>query len=135
MKKQILEFHTGSCHMTLIIPDALELMPITSMRKFFKFVNQAFWINENSMREFFTFIPEVKDDLREQWNEAGLEFQRQYEDPNFDSAGNHIDDKKERKRIREHNNYYFSKVKAAKSRFDRFEKRIPKLEELRGLYF
>ena len=134
MKKQILEFHTGSSHMTLIVPDALELMPLGNTKKFFKFVNQAFWINENSMREFFTFIPEVKADLREQWNEAGLEFQRQYKDPNFDSAGNRIDDKVERKKRSDRNRYYQSKVKQAKARFDRFEKRIPKLEELKAIY-
>lgn len=134
MKKQILEFHTGSSHMTLIVPDALELMPITNMKKFFRFVNQAFWINENSMREFFSFIPDVKLDLREQWDDASQKFQREYRDPNFDKSGNRIDDKEEREKIRKRNKYYLQKVKSAKTRFEKFEKRIPKLEELKGTY-
>ena len=134
MKKQSLEFNCYSCRMTLNMPVAMEDMPIGNLRKFFKFMDQEYYRNEESTQLFFSYIPEILEDLKDRWGDASIAFQKEYQDPKFDSHGNYISDKEEREKRRNHNKRLMSKVKSAKSRYERFQKKVPKLEELKEQY-
>ena len=134
MLQQSLEFRCYSCRMTLNMPRAMEEMPITNLRKFFKWADQEYWRNEGSTRLFFSYIPEIAEDLKDKWGEASLEAQRDYQDPKFDSHGNYISDKEEREKRRNHNKRLLSRVKAAKARYERFLKKAEKLKELKEQY-
>ena len=134
MKAESLEFRCYGCRMTLNMPVAMEDMTITNLRKFFKFMDQEYWRNEESTQKFFSYIPEILEDLKDKWGEASLTFQKDYQDPKFDSSGNYISDKEEREKRRNHNQRLMNKVKAAKAKYERFQKRVPKLEELKEQY-
>ena len=127
MMERSLLFQCDKCRMTLH-------MPVANLRKFFKWASQDHWRNEISMQQFFSYIPEILDDLKDKWNNAGIEFQRQYKDPKFDSSGNYISDKEVREKRRNHNQRLMNKVKAAKARYERFQKKVPKLKELQEQY-
>ena len=133
MKIRQIEFRRGSCRMALWVPMALEDMPMVNLRKFFKFMGTEF-SNDESTREFFSCIPETEEYLRECWNYESKYFQEQYVDPDFTEKGYRIDDPKERKSRRAHNKRLENRLKEAKGRYDRFQKRIPKLKELQELY-
>lgn len=134
MTERSLEFRRYSCRMTLNMPVAMEEMPITNLRKIFKLMDDEYWRNEESTHLFFTYIPEILEDLKDKWGEESLRFQKEYQDPKFDSSGNYISDKEEREKRRNHNKRLMNKVKAAKARYERFQKRVPKLEELKEQY-
>ncbi len=134
MTERSLEFRRYGCRMTLNMPVAMEEMPITKLRKFFKLVGEEHWRNEESTRLFFTYIPEIQEDLKDKWGRESLKFQKEYQDPKFDSAGNYISDKEVREKRRNHNKRLRNKVKAAKARYEQFQKRIPKLKELQEQY-
>lgn len=108
MTERSLEFRRYGCRMTLNMPVAMEEMPITNLRKFFKLMDEEYWRNEESTRSFFSYIPEILEDLKDKWNEESLKFQKEYQDP--------------------------KKVKAAKARYERFQKKVPKLKELQEQY-
>ncbi len=133
MTERTLDFWHYSCHMSLNMPVAMEEMPLTNLRKFLKLMDADRWRNEENIRTFFTYIPEITEDLKAKWDEASLNFQRDYLDPKY-SAGNYIDDKDEREKRRNHNKRLLNKVKAAKARYERFQRRVPKLEELKEQY-
>ena len=133
MTCQSLEFRCYSCRMTLNMPVAMEEITIANLRKFFKWADQEYWRNEDSTRLFFSYIPEIVEELKSEWDQASLTFQKEYQDPKFKN-GNYINDKEERERRRNHNKRLMSKVKAAKARYERFQKRVPKLEELKSQY-
>lgn len=134
MTERSLEFRRYGCRMTLHMPVAMEEMPITNIRKFFKIMDDEYWRNEESTRSFFTYIPEILEDLKDKWNEASLYFQENYMSPDFDSRGYKITDPEERKRRKTYNNQLMAQVKKAKARYERFQKRVPKLEELKEQY-
>ena len=134
MKAESLEFRCYGCRMMLNMPVAMEDMTITNLRKFFKFMDQEYWRNEENTQKFFSYIPEILEDLKDKWGEASLTFQKDYQDPKFDSSGNYISDKEEREKRRNHNQRLMNKVKAAKAKYERFQKRVPKLEELKEQY-
>lgn len=134
MIRQSLEFRCYSCRMTLNMPVAMEEMTITNLRKFFKFMDQEYWRNEDNTRLFFSYIPEIIEDLKEEWNRKSLDAQKYYQDPKFDAHGNYISDPKERKARQKNNKWWMSKVKAAKSRYERFLKKSEKLKELQKQY-
>ena len=133
MRYQTLEFNCFDCRITLNMPDAMEQITVTKLRKFFKFIDEEFWKNEDSIRDFFTYIPEIQDDLKAQWHEASLRFQHNYQDPNFKN-GVRITDKDERNKRKANNDQLMARVKRAKSRYEAFVKKIPKLEELKATY-
>ena len=85
------------------MPVAMEEMPITNLRKIFKLMEDEYWRNEESTRLFFAYIPEILEDLKDKWGEESLKFQKEYQDPKFDSSGNYISDKEEREKRRNHN--------------------------------
>lgn len=130
---KILEFRCGDCRMTLNLPAALADMPITSMRKFFKWADQEHSQNVDSINAFFAYIPTASEKLKDQWDWAGLEFQKNYLDPKYDK-GSYIKDQKEREKRRNHNERLIRKVRAAKARYERFQKRIAKLKEIQEQY-
>lgn len=134
MIERSLEFNCYRCRMTLNMPIAMEDMTITNLRKIFKFMDQEYWRNEENTHLFFSYIPEVLEDLKGRWGEESRTFQKEYQDPKFDSSGNYISDKEEREKRRNHNKKLMSKVKAAKARYERFQKKIPKLKELQKQY-
>lgn len=134
MTERSLEFRCYRCRMTLNMPVAMEEMPITNLRKFFKYMDQEYWRNEESTHLFFSYIPEILEDLKDKWGQESIRFQKEYQDPKFDSSGNYISDKEEREKRRNHNKRLMNKVKAAKARYERFQKRVPKLEELKEQY-
>lgn len=134
MTERSLEFRRYGCRMTLNMPVAMEEMPITNLRKFFKLMDEEYWRNEESTRSFFSYIPEILEDLKDKWNEESLKFQKEYQDPKFDSSGNYISDKEMREKRRNHNKRLMNKVKAAKARYERFQKKVPKLKELQEQY-
>ena len=131
MREQSLEFRCDRCRMWLNMPCAMETMSITNLRKFFKWANQEYWRNEESTHLFFSYIPEVLEDLKDKWDQESITLQKVYEDPKFDSSGNYISDKDERERRRNHNRQLLSEVKKAKTRYERFLRRIPKLEAIK----
>ena len=120
--------------MTLIIPAAIIEMSLTNLRKFFKWACRWSGDNKEGVHDFFSCIPEVSEHLMDEWNTASIEFQKEYRDPDFDSKGNRITDAKERKSRKAHNNRLLKKVKTAKTNYDKFQKRIPKLKELQDQY-
>lgn len=134
MTERSLEFRRYDCRMTLNMPGAMEEMPITNLRKFFKLLDEEYWRNEESTRLFFAYIPEIQEDLKDKWEQESLKFQKEYQDPKFDSSGNYISDKEMREKRRNHNKRLMSKVKAAKARYERFQKKVPKLKELQEQY-
>ena len=119
--------------MSLCVPITVETMPIANLRKFFKFMG-AELENEDSIREFFSCIPETAEYLRGLWADESRHFQENYRSPEFDERGNYINDKDERKKIWDRNKRLEKKVRDAKARYDRFQKRIPKLKELQEQY-
>ncbi len=133
MKVFSLEFNCFKCHAYLNMPDAIIHMNITAMRKFFKYMDQEYWRNTDSIKQFFSCIPEVSSDLYEAWGDASRTFQKEYQDPNF-KDGVKIMDKVEREKRRCRNKRLMNHVKKAKAEYDRFEKRIPKLKELQEMY-
>ena len=48
MTERSLEFRRYGCRMTLNMPVAMEEMPITNLRKFFKLMDEEYWRNEES---------------------------------------------------------------------------------------
>ena len=134
MIQRSLEFKCHRCQINLNMPTAMEEMSIVNLRKFFKLMNEEYWRNEDSTRLFFSYIPEIQADLRDKWNEESLTFQNEYRDPRFDASGNYIDEKTERDKRRNYNDKLSDRVKAAKARYERFQRRIPKLEELKEQY-
>lgn len=130
MVEKSIPFRCGSCRMTLNMPVAMIEMPITNLRKFFKWVGQEMWRNEESTQQFFSYIPDITEDLKDKWDEASVKFQKEYQDTKFDSHGNMITDKEERKKRKAHNDRLMVKVKTAKATYERFQKRIPKLKEI-----
>lgn len=134
MTERSLEFRRYGCRMTLNMPVAMEEMPITNLRKFFKLMDDEHWRNEESTRLFFAYIPEIQEDLKGKWDEAGIYFQKNYMSPDFDSHGNKITDKKEKKDRKQYNDRLMVKVREAKARYERFQKRVPKLVELKEQY-
>ena len=134
MTERSLEFRHYDCRMTLNMPGAMAEMPITNLRKFFKLLDEEYWRNEESTRLFFAYIPEIQEDLKDKWEQESLKFQKEYQDPKFDSSGNYISDKEMREKRRNHNKRLMSKVKAAKARYERFQKKVPKLKELQEQY-
>ena len=133
MRYKTLEFNCFGCRMTLNMPDAMEEITITKLRKFFRFIDEEFWKNEDSVRDFFSYIPEIQDDLKAQWHEASMRFQHEYQDPNFKN-GERITDKTERDARKASNDRLMERVKRAKTRYEKFVKKIPKLEELKTTY-
>ncbi|MBR0411110.1 MAG: hypothetical protein IJI25_08955 [Eubacterium sp.] len=105
-------------------------MPIGNIRKFFKIITREGWGNEESIRLYFDYIPEIEADFKEQWNIASRDFQEGYQDPRY-KDGDYIIDKRERDRRKYHNAKLMSKVKFAKSRYNKFLKKIPKLEVIK----
>ena len=134
MIERSLEFRRYRCRMYLHMPNAMEHMTITNLRKFFKQFGDEYLGNEESTRSFFSYIPEILEDLKDKWNEESLKFQKEYQDPKFDSSGNYISDKEMREKRRNHNKRLMNKVKAAKARYERFQKKVPKLKELQEQY-
>ncbi len=126
IQKSIL-FKKGDCRISLNIPDALEYMPVKNVKKFCKdMISEV--ENDESFREFFSYIPEIEEKLKQEWDEASLKYQREYRLPDNGR------DKLERDKIRTKNKRLLDKVKAAKARYERFEKRIPLLNELKEQY-
>lgn len=134
MVEKSLPFYFAHCRMTLNMPVAMIEMPIINLRKFFKFVGQEMWRNEESTQQFFSYIPDITEDLKDKWDEASVKFQKEYQDTKFDSHGNMITDKEERKKRKTHNDRLMAKVKSAKAKYERFQKRIPKLKEIQEQY-
>lgn len=117
---------------TLNIPEAVVNLPIVNLRKFFAYTSQEQWRNEESTEAFFSSIPEIAEELKDKWDEASREFQRNYKDPKFDEHGNYITDKEARQRRRFHNKQLMADVKRAKTDYERFQRRIPKLEGIKA---
>ena len=122
-RKQIV-FKKGDCTMALNMPDAMILLPLKETEKFCRDMNV--FGNEEAFREFFSFIPLIKDDLYDEWDQASKDFQKNYQIP----EGTRM----EQKRIKSKNNRWYNKVYQAKSAYDRFEKKIPRLKELEAKY-
>ena len=134
MKSRTVVFQQDQCRMTLIIPAAIIEMSLTNLRKFFKWACRWAGDNKESVHEFFSCVPEVTEYLMGEWNTASIEFQKDYQDPDFDSKGNKIMDAKKKKSRKAHNNILLKKVKTAKANYDKFQKKIPKLKELQDQY-
>lgn len=130
MDKRILVFRVYGCRMTLNVPDALIGMGIGNLRKFFKWA-QKNPENDQSILQFFSYIPETAEYLKEKWADASQEFQREYRDSKFDSHGNYITDKEERNRRQYVNKKLHARVKETKHDYERFVERTKKLEEMR----
>lgn len=134
MMERSLAFVCDRCRMQLNMPVAMEEMPITNLRRFFRLMDQEYWRNEESTRLFFSYIPEIQEDLRSKCEQERLTFQKEYQDPKFDSSGSCIRDKVVREKRRSRNKQLMNQVKAAKARYERFQKKIPKLKELQEQY-
>lgn len=119
--------------MSLCIPEAVENMTIKNLRKFFKLMGFE-PENDDSIRDFFSCIPETEEYLRDLWADESRYFQENYKSPEFDEHGNRIDDPKKSKSIKDHNKRLEKRVRDAKARYDRFRKRIPKLDDLKETY-
>ena len=119
-----------TCHISLNVPIALEEMPIANLRKLFEPILREYGRNRESIEDFFACIPEIEAMLKEEWDTASKVFQQCYQDTRFDGHGHVIMDKDEKARRRASNNRLMRDVKSAKARYNRFKKRIPKLEEI-----
>lgn len=134
MIRQAIEFRCGSCYMTLNIPEAMLQMPISDLRKFFRYMDIDRWRNEEAFKQFFSAIPDVLEGLKAQWEDASRTFQKEYRDPRFDSHGNYRSDKVERAKVKAANDKLYAAVKEAKRKYTAFEKKKARLEELKKLY-
>ena len=133
IEKEVL-FQFDNCRMTLYLPVAMEKMPITNLRKILKWSDQERWRNEDSIRLFFDSIPEISEALKKEWVDASIAFQKEFLSEKFDSHGYVITDGKERKKRKANNKKLMDAVKKAKRRYERFQKKVSKLEELKARY-
>lgn len=133
IKKEVL-FQFDNCRMTLFLPTAVEKMSIMNLRKILKWSDQERWRNEDSIRTLFNSIPEISEVLKKEWDDACITFQKDYLDEKFDSRGHLITNGEERKKRKENNRKLIDTVKKAKRRYERFQKKVPKLEELKTRY-
>lgn len=134
MTKKSLEFQVESCRITLHMPAAMTDMGMTNLRKLFRWISREEWRNVESICAFFSYIPEVEDDLLQKWSQASEAAAKNYRDPKFDAFGNYISDKDERNRRRAHNRRLKMKVLEARARYSSFMHRVPVLEELKKQY-
>lgn len=134
MKDRRLEFSFSddgpTCHIALNVPIALLEMPIANLRKLFKPILREYERNRESIEDFFTCLPAVEAMLKTEWDLASLVFQQDYKDTRFDESGHVITDKTEKAKRRANNDRLIRSVKNAKARYDRFKKKIPKIEEI-----
>ena len=121
--------------MSLKMPLAMLVMPIGNVRKFFKWADLAPSLNRESIRRYFAYIPMISDELKWAWEVAGREMVQQWQSEEFDSHGDKITDRDEKKRRRAFNKSLEAAEKAARADYERFQKRIPKLEEIRDQLF
>lgn len=134
MKERRLEFafydDGPTCHISLNVPIAMEEMPVANLRKLFRPILREYGRNRESIEDFFTCLPAVEAMLKEEWDLASMVFQQDYKDLKFDESGHVITDKNEKEKRRVNNNRLMRDVKNAKARYDRFKKKIPKIEEI-----
>ena len=120
-------FKTGDhAKITLNMPIAMIEMSLVNLRKIMKWAKKWNWNGENeeAFTEFFSRIPEVAEELRSKWHEESIRFQREFRLPENGKS------KWERDRIKYDNKRLYEAVKKAKTSYEKFQKRIPKLMEM-----
>ena len=141
MTEMTLLFHDNgwdsNCTITLKVPYALVHLPMPKLKKLIRIVGA--WCgwgeddNREALRKLFDAVPIVRDDLKDQWDQGSLRFQREYRDPKFDSNG-HMREKMDREKVRYANKRLLEAVKQAKKDYESFLKKMAALEELKALY-
>lgn len=130
MIQEELEFRVENCRLTLYPMKALQKRTIPNLRKILKLISQEYWRNEENIHLFFSYIPKVQEELREEWEKASLTFQKKYMDPKY-NRGNYIKDPEVRRERAARNKKLVDDVKTAKKQYERFMRKVPKLEKLK----
>ena len=116
------EFRLYSGTVVFNMPLVLEKMPLESLKKFFRYIDMRLGSNKETADAFFSCIPELSADLKQAWDDASIKFQREYKSEEYN------------RHHKANNKKLFNAVKTAKADYERFQKRIPKLEEIKNQY-
>jgi hypothetical protein len=109
-------------------------MPVTDIRKVLKWAGRNIYCNEDAVREFFSCMPEILADLKEERDRAEREMAEGICDPRTDPDGKRIEDKDIIGMRKARNKELTAAAKEAKAKYNSFLKRISKLEILRDMY-
>lgn len=120
MDKEGIEIKYPSGHMTIIIPTALEEMPIANLKKVFRLLFQNYYeledgeyVNINSAGILGGYIPQWILALQSQYDKARARRQAEYRDPEG------ISDKAEKRKAKAANKRLDEAVKKAKHIYDK----------------
>ena len=132
MRQEIITIKWPSGHYNLILPNALDNIGISDLRKkVFEWLFKNLWVtpeNERTVEALDAYIPEWVQDNKAAWADASVTFQRQYKDPKRGAT------KKERDAIKRENDSLFRKVKETKKSYERSEKVLTAWTEIKGRY-
>ena len=117
----------GRCRMIINPWTAASDMDLSKLRKLLRFVYQD-GAEFDKLQEIFTVIPKIRTTNDIAVMDAQRRLEDEYKDPKTVP-------KDQRDRVKENNKDLRKAAADAKRRRDAFKKRIPKLEEIRDLYY
>ena len=125
MQNALIFWCSDSCCMEINARAVLEDMPLTNFRKFIRFTKPEFWRNEQNYSILFQSVSEIEKLLRADWEKA-------LDDQNRLSVNlREIKDKWEKHTARNTNISLKRDVRRAKSRYLKFQRRIPELKKIK----
>jgi hypothetical protein len=138
MNGREIEFRVGNGNgrIRLRLPEALILMSASDFRKIIKWASMSIYYTDNKLavKDFFSSIPEILEDLKDDKNRSETEKAEGICNPRVDSNGKRITDKEVIEMRKARNKKLTETARKAKIRYDRFCKKVPKLEALKDMY-
>ena len=122
--------------MNFNVPEFILDSPVSSYRKMLKLMFSDLWHNSEAIDTLERNWPDLIAEYKTAWETASVTFQREYKDPKGMTAVGKTKEqreeiKKQKAKIKAHNDYMFKKVKSAKAVYEKMMQRKEIFDQFR----
>lgn len=126
MESTKVQLEFGKCHMILNLPNYLDDMGIRQIKKMFTLVHWYKYQNEQAMSDLEDYMKRHLKDLKADWSEKSLIYQREYQDHQFVLSPKIAAEMNNKRRE--------NACWACKKKYERFQKIIEYWDEIKNKY-
>lgn len=128
MESTKVQLEFDRCRMILNLPNYLDDMGIRQIKKMFTLVHRYKYQNERVMPDLEDYMKQHLKDLKAEWSEKSLIYQREYQDHQFVLSPKIAAEMKRNNKRRENACW------ACKKKYERFQKIIGYWDEIKNKY-
>jgi hypothetical protein len=129
MDNTIVYFQSGNTHYGLVYPEALQMIPITKLKRLFQMMLSD-WrteANAEAVRMTQETLENLLTENKAKWDVASVAYQRCYVDPDYRYGA-------DKKAVMANNKRLLRAVKSARAAYERVQKLLTFFEENRAKY-